>query len=362
MATRIRKSAEEIEAKITGGEPNLSGKLISKIEMVEALNWYANNKDNKTAAKYITDYLKKRKVKVSADIINKQSSTFGFLCRLKSTGTIFNKVHDLSFEKMYKSMLSEIVTEEVKPVIKSNVISIQERTAEKVSEIAGELEGAIDEYIVNGFVRPTSPYGILHGRAKGVHATKIAEIFRRRRIEFDDVMNSTDKNLKEGYSNFSKMQLKKLIAFCDLIILDCNKISGQSKLTRKPRKRKVKSADQLIAKVKYCVNSDEFNLKSQSPRDIIGAMQVWVFNIKTRKIGLYHAEDAGGFSIKGTSLTNFSKTKSVQKTVRKPQEVLPEVLTGGKVFLRNVLDGLKTTETALTGRLSDDVVILRILK
>ena len=158
------------------------------------------------------------------------------------------------------------------------------------------------------------------------------------------------------------MQLKKLIAYCDLIILDCNKISGESKVTRKPRKRKAKSADQVVSKVNYCPEDKTYKLKSVNPRDIIGSLQLWVFNVKTRKLGVYHANDAGGLTVKGSTLQNFSETKSIQKTVRKPEELIPEVVSGGKVFLRNVITNIRAVESQMNGRLNKDTILLKIVK
>jgi hypothetical protein len=91
-------------------------------------------------------------------------------------------------------------------------------------------------------------------------------------------------------------------------------------------------------------------------------MALWVYNTKTRKLGCYHAEDAGGFSVKGTSLTNFNETKSVQKKLRKPETTLPEVLNGGKVYLRNAMDNIRAVESALTGRINDDTILVRCIK
>jgi hypothetical protein len=221
------------------------------------------------------------------------------------------------------------------------VISIQDRIAEKVSEIVGELEGSIDDYILSGFVKFQSPYGLMHSRIKGAHALKISEVFKHRRQEFAEPIDSKDTDLKEGYSNFTKTQLKKLVAFCDLIILDCNKISGESKNSRKPRKRKVKSIDQLTSKVLYCESNDEFKLKSELPKTIIGATQLWVFNV---------------------SMLNYSETKSVQKTLRKPEVILPEIIKGSKVFLRNVIDSVKAKESCLNGRLNRDTILLKVIK
>jgi hypothetical protein len=91
-------------------------------------------------------------------------------------------------------------------------------------------------------------------------------------------------------------------------------------------------------------------------------MQLWVYNTKTRKLGVYHAEDAGGLSVKGSSLLNYNESKSIQKKLRKPEEILPEVLKGGKVFLKNVLVDIRAVESPLSGRLNEDTILLRIAK
>ena len=158
-----------------------------------------------------------------------------------------------------------------------------------------------------------------------------------------------------------KIELKKLVAYCDQVIMDGLKIAGAATKSRKPRKRKEKTPDQLVAKMKLCVEFAELNLKSVKPREIIGAMALWVYNTKTRKLGCYHAEDAGGFSVKGTSLTNFNETKSVQKKLRKPEVTLPEVLNGGKVYLRSAMENIRAVESALTGRINDDTILVRAI-
>jgi hypothetical protein len=79
-------------------------------------------------------------------------------------------------------------------------------------------------------------------------------------------------------------------------------------------------------------------------------------------VGCYHANDAGGFLIKGTTLQNFNETKSIQKKLRKPEVSLPEILSAGKVTLRNFMDGIRAVESSLNGRLNADIILLRIVK
>jgi hypothetical protein len=241
--------------------------------------------------------------------------------------------------------------------------SIQDRIRERASNCIAELEGLLDDLVVSKFTINAQPYGVMDTLSiKSVHTRFIIDWAKSKRNEFDEVMNTEDKLLKEGYSNFKKTELKKLVSFFDQVILDCGKLVTQSAVNRKPRKRKEKTPEQLVSKVKHCPKYDDLGLTSVKLPDIIGSLQLWVYNTKTRKLGVYHAEDAGGLSVKGSSLTNFSEAKSVQKTLRKPETVLPDVISGGKVMMRSVLTNVKAVESKLSGRLNEDVVLLRIMK
>ena len=360
MARQTKQN--EIKQRILGttAEPKYE-KLESQSEIAAALNWYQSNKDAKSAVKYISDYLKKNKIKGRVDT-TKSFTTTGFLCRIVLNGT---QVPDF-FKESLNSKLADIITTEPTKTVEVEsvkpVVSIQDRVNEKVSEIIGELEGAIDDYIISKFKTTPSPYGVMHDKAKGMHATRIIEWAKKRRQEYDEVINTDDEQLKEGYSNFTKTELKKLVTYCDSIITDAMKINDESKAGRKPRKKKSKTPEQLVAKLQYLKSSDEYKLESQDPKQIIGATSIWVFNTKNRKLGVYHALDSQGFGVKGTSLTNFSEMKSVQKTLRKPEAILPDVVKGAKVFLRNAMESVNSKASGLTGRLNSDTILVKIIK
>ena len=352
-----------------GSEPRFSplGE-ISKVEMSRALNWYSNNKGTKEALKYATDYFKKKLKITNVDsVLKDMPSTFGFVCRISTNGGVLSTKDQAWLDAEVEQI--KIKSKKKKPVVVDTtptkpVITIQDRIAEKSSECLAEMEGQIDDMILSDFKDFPSPYGLMHTMAiKSAHTRFIVEWAKKRRNEFDEVLNNTtDKDLKEGYSNFTKPNLKKIISYCDQVILDCQKITSDGAVTRKPRKRKEKSPDQLVSKVKVCVEFKELNLKSVDTKQILGATQLWVYNTKTRKLGVYQAEDAGGFQVKGSSLTNFSETKSIQKKLRKPEVSLPEVLKAGKVTLRNYLDGIRAVEGLLNGRLNVDTILLRVMK
>ncbi len=323
------------------------------------------NKDTKDAYKYASDYFKKKHKLDVSNVIKQFAPTFGWICRIVTNGGLLNVKDQIWFDgeiDKVKTALNKVkVVVEDKP--KAVVINIQDRIRAKADDCIAELEGQVDELIASGFSANSQPYAVFHTlQIKDAQTKYIVEWAKSKRIEFDDVMNTDDKELKEAYSNFTKPQLKKMVAYFDQVILDCQKVSGEKTKSRKPRKRKAKSPDQLVAKLNYLPEFKELGLTSVKVTDIIGAMSLWVFNTKTRKLGVYHAEDAGGLSVKGSTILNFAESKSMQKKLRKPEVVLPEVLNGGKVILRNLLDGINSVPHWLNGRINKDTILLKVTK
>jgi hypothetical protein len=104
----------------------------------------------------------------------------------------------------------------------------------------------------------------------------------------------------------------------------------------------------------------ELNLVSIAPEKIVGALQVWTYNTKTKLLGVYNADNAKGLTVKGSTLQNFNEQTSIGKRLRKPEIVLPNVLGAGKVQIKKILPDLTTKETNLTGRMNSDTIIVRV--
>jgi hypothetical protein len=349
--------------KFVGSEPK-AAKEITNSELGSMLSWYAQNKSKKDSVKYATDYFKK-KFKLSAEsVVKGKSSTFGFICRIVTNGSILSEKDKEWFNTEIESVKKELIEKKEETVVAVKTgPNIQDRIREKANACIGELEGQIDELIDTSFKANVSPYSVMHTlEVKGVHVKQILDWVKLKRAEFDYVLNTDEEDLKEGYSNFKKTELKKVVAYCDQVIIDAGKFAEMATQSRKPRKKKQKSPEQLVAKVKYCREFKELGLTSVDIKSIIGVSQLWVYNTKMRKLGMYQASDAGGLSVKGSSIVNFSEEKSIQKKLRKPEVTLPEVLSGGKVYLRNALSNIRAVESALSGRLNEDTILLRVVK
>ena len=345
-----------------GHEPKFDREL-SKIELMATLNWYTQNKDTRDAVKYANDYFKKNYKLNVENVIKEYPTTFGFVCRILSNGGIINEKDITWFNETILKIKNDMANYKVEVVVDDKPVmpNIQDRIKEKASECIGELEGLLDEYTLSKFTSNPKPYGVMHTlNIKGVHTNRILEHWKRIRAEYDTVLTTEDELIKEGYSNFSKTEIKKIVGFCDSIITDCMKVVDEANKSRKPRQRKQKTPEQLVSKLKYLDKHEA--LVSENSKDIIGAIQLWVYNTKSRKLGCYNADDASGLSVKGSSIIGFNESKSTQKKLRKPEVTLPEILKGGKVYLRTALDDIKAVPATLNGRLNTDTILLRIIK
>jgi hypothetical protein len=169
-----------------------------------------------------------------------------------------------------------------------------------------------------------------------------------------------DEQLKEGYSHRTKRQILKLITFYQEIMSACDMLAQEAKVNRKPRKTKAVSKDKLTAKLKYMKSDEPLKLVSINPTDIIGAKELWIYNTKSRKLGRYVADEYKDLGVKGTTITGFSETLSICKTLRKPDEKLKEFKAAGKVQLRKFLDTINATDTRMNGRINDEIVLLKV--
>ena len=323
-----------------------------RVEIIKALNWYNVEKDEKDAAKIL-------KCPVS---VARKFTTLAWLKRMQERGYKLPTTESAS----YINRMLEFKEATKKPTVEdtvepTNVISIQERVKAKSEEIIGEMEGLIDDYGVRGNVNDMNAYQwMIENNVKPIHANRIIEHFRECSKEVFLAASGKDKELKEGYGTYTKARLMNLLQCYAHIIKDAEKLAANIKTARKPRKKKSITAEKKVAKIKYLVKDDSLKLQSVDPTRIIGALQLWVFNVKTRKLGVYNAEDESGLQMKGTTILNYNEKTSIAKTIRKPDKVLPTVTGGGKVALRKVLDDVKAKSNKLNGRINKDTLLLRV--
>jgi len=259
------------------------------------------------------------------------------------------------------------VDEEAVVEVKSTVIqpTIQERVRESAMRMTEEIEDAIENFQTdpeNFDPKAFKMLNLLKGKeVKAAHARIIKGFYERDLNELLELASGkADEQLKEGYSHRSKKQVKNMIAFYQEIAMACDMLAQEAKVNRAPRKTKAVSKDKLVAKLKYMKTNEPLKLVSVNPTDIIGAGELWIFNTKTRKLGKYVASEFNTLNVKGTTITNFDEFKSVQKTIRKPEEKLKEFKAAGKIALRKFLEDINATDTKMNGRINEDTILLKV--
>jgi hypothetical protein len=251
---------------------------------------------------------------------------------------------------------------EVKPEV--YVPSIQERLREAAWRMTEEIEDALESFHADPEKFDPKAFKLLNllrgKQAKAAHARVIKDFYKRQYDEYVELQEGNCEQLKEGYSHLTKAQVKKITAFYNEILSACDMLTQEAKVNRAPRKTKAKPAEKIVEKLKYMKTDQTLKLVSVNPTDIIGAKELWVFNTKTRKLGKYVATEFAELSVKGTSITNFDEAKSIQKTLRKPEEQLKEFKAAGKVALRKFLEDIKAVDIKLNGRINEETVLLKV--
>ena len=254
------------------------------------------------------------------------------------------------------------------------VPSIQERLEETASEKTEELDQWIDDWMRDSKSNPLKdkmPLKLFKQKNINLgHLRFVTNWFVGSYEELQELnnlpvakkRNEMQQQLAEGYQTYSKAQIKELTDFYMRLFNAIEIMKAEQKQHRAVRKPKVKSAQELVKKLKYKSGDGDFGIASVNPSDIIDATAVVVFNTKNRKLGIYYAEDHGQFKVKGTTLQHFDTNRSTQKTVRKPDEVLPNWKRITKHKLKTQFGYLKTTETKMNGRFNADTIILKAFK
>lgn len=220
-------------------EPVFGGKKDPSIGV--ALNWYNYNKTSEDSKKYCIQILKEKKHEGWNKLTNVPIAEFqniGFILRMQERGAKLNLEQISSINNSIDNLIALGAKIKEPIVVKEDdtpKVSIQERTADKTGLIIGDMEGLCDDFITKGAI-DIKPYGwMITQGVKGVHSKIIISHFNKKIDEYTEILNTKDKDLKEGYSNFTKEDIRKYIKFLKSIVDDCNTIINDVKVMRKKK-------------------------------------------------------------------------------------------------------------------------------
>jgi len=265
-----------------------------------------------------------------------------------------------------KTILEKKEKQKEKPIV-----TIKERMKEQITDLLGDFESYLDDFITGDkSVNDFDPYKMMisyQPAIKANHAKLIIESYEDAKAEAVEVIEWQDEDIKEGYSFMNPKMRKEYLTFFEKIETACETFINKAKTTRKARKPRARSKESIIKKLKYLEAFGELGLASIEPTDIVNCNELWVYNTKNRKIGVYHAKSkdpkamnrpGAGLMVKGTTIQDFDPDESLQKTLRKPEEQINNWTGKAKTKFSKAFDELTTTGTKMNGRINEHCILL----
>lgn len=320
-------------------------------DWVYAFNWYAENAGEREASKYLGCNV----------VVAKEFETLAWTRRLVERGFVLGEkeqaTHDemvTRFNKRLAAIQQQVVVKEEKPEV-----NIQERIRTRALEYLDLLEDEVHQ-IASSDLFPK----IKAGKYKqnfyqwftdlGVKPQHVNHIVLGIKVLMNQLQDTRD--LDEDSKNSSLRQLELFLMAKE----DLKRILENKNVDRKPRKKKVVTADKLIKDLKFLKESTEFKVKSIDPSRIVGATQLWTFNVKYRQLGVLIATEGKTFTVRGSTIYDVDEEKSYTKTLRKPLEVLEKIVNGARKTNLALMEKINAKPAPFPGRINKDVVLLKV--
>lgn len=395
-----RGNVAAFDVKYTGEEPSWNDASSLSFDayyarLTRALGFYAYYCDSGSLLPFVIKWMGENGYKKSDIAIVSTApnwalpATVGKLCRMLQRG--MPDMHPDAKERFQRfktedytpnpKSASQLIREEINRVIgeyklqesaapekpKKVTSNPHERMTKNVENLVlPELENWLDSLCnITGDITPAKINGcdvsaICHAHNVPAAGLKpIVQWISRHLSEFQEAYNKTCPQLVQGYSWLSRPQLKKIVEIFNGMLESCKQYAKIKSGTRKPRVKKPKAAGAQVAKLSYARDSKEYNLTSIDPTRIPFSQRLYLFNAKNKQLVVYYAQNASGFSVKGSTLLNYEPSTSYAISCRKPHDVIANVMSMTDKKLDKALEALTTKKKAVNGRINSNMIILK---
>jgi len=335
-------------------------------EVYTAYNTYRGISTSKDHKKWVIEYVSKEKKdpNIYSHGKTKEYSPYGIWARMLSRNISIPSAE----RKVFDEFLSRLETK-YNDYKKTKQKSIEERTKRFADTLCKHL---VD---INIFVDECSSL-IQRKKKKDIDVKKSCQRFEISAPYYSEVIcfvqeklnelylarDKKDEQLVEGYSYFTKSQLLSYIEVQEELINFYQSKVVEKRQNRKPRKKKVKTAQQIANKVKY---QEKYNsIVSIKPEQIVGCSSVLVLNTKTKALIIYRAKANETLSFKGTTLLNIDEEKSVGKKIRGFEKFMSKnnLQSVNFKYGENIFSSMNTKEFVPKARVNENCLFLSIQK
>ena len=363
------------DQKYMGSEPEWITQPVPeqrRVALIGALNWYNYYYSKKEGREIVIDWLARQGRDAESRDIQRANehvdfATAGWLCRMQLRGWHLAENEQQHIEEVvsrHRALVNQGRVVKVSTEPERPRVTIQDRLRDIMITAAGDLEGMYDDLIAadSRLTADYKPMAVLRGHnVAPALIREIRDVWTARRERLDEITAGRDSQLVEGYSNFTKTQIKNLVKFVDLVIADCDSYVQVKKTERAPRKKKPVSPERLTQRFAHLREFAELKLKSEPVTKLVNATEAWLYDTKKRRLIHVMADShVGSFTVKGTAIIGFDAVQTLQKTLRKPAEQLRDFLAQSVPNARKWFRDLKATDTKYNGRGNENLVILKV--
>jgi len=356
--------------------------VATDVAIIHALNSHENLATPAKERSWFCEYmiaertLTKKELEYAKNIDPKNYYRVGRYCRMILDGY---PIQEWASPKISAFVETNIRKKLKKPSKKSAVVTnaptltIQDKISEKAKTLAATIQNSIDDYILNiKNIKKSDDLTVFDiqsfinvNEIKPMMSARIIPYIVEQKAEWDLAQEQVnDPEVKEAYSIYSNTEVKRIIRFY-IEIIQTLEAKGAQKVSRNPRKKKIKSPSEIVKSMQYMAETKDFGgLKSISPEKIIGATKLIIFSTKYRELTILEAENEKiGFGVKGTTIQGFAPERSTSKRIRAKyvDDVLKVVQSQGIRAIRKSFGEIKSKETPANGRINKECIIMKVM-
>lgn len=241
----------------------------------------------------------------------------------------------------------------VKPILGSppppKKVNIQAQT----SAILSVIEGKLDDNEIN---EEWDLYNFLLARDASVNiAQVIVDRFYARAEGLIEILQNQD-DLICKYPDYAK----GLIRIYAKLVDDAQLYIDNKKRTRRTVRKYRIRAERVIKHLQYAKTYDKFKLVSIDPTKIIGASELWTYNITSSIVTVYRAARNRTLTLRRGVVIDFDDEQSMGKRVgRRAQQVIQVIFEHTRRDLQGLMDELNT-DPIPPKRINKNTVLLKV--
>lgn len=353
-----RLKSRTYDTKYIGPEPTYDpNKELTQSDLLRFYNWCNYLFARNDGYEFLLEFFKDTDPKMYRDVKKTDAKLYNtttfWIARLISNGYTVSDNTLLKFTNDITNAIKQTESNKDSNV----VISAQDKIKERTYDIIGDIENMIDEKNLE------SVYDYLKEKEiPSTYGLKIAEYYEPILNELNELSDTKDKDLKEGYSKYTTRNINSMKKLYTMIIEESKLYhSNQKKVVKRETAKKPVSIDKKLKTFKFKKEDSDLKIVSINPSSIIGAKELWMFNTKYMSMVVLRSDT--GIDITGASFSNINEETSMSKrTGRKSSEYIQNVLTGGKRVLSKVMDNIKSKAQPAPTRSTADVVLLKVIK